>query len=165
MPIRIQRYDPVRNKAWRNSPNRPRAQCHPERVHRARGLCETCYGNWLYENSPTHRAQRQAGTKDWSDRNKAKKKKSNHAARLKRRYGLTPDQVDVMRTAQDGACAICERPVDALAIDHCHETGRVRGLLCPPCNRALGFFERFQNPTEAKWIAKAIDYLKVPTCQ
>lgn len=66
---------------------------------------------------------------------------------------------------QSGLCAICRKPeastdglsgkVRQLAIDHCHETGRVRGLLCNSCNRGLGLF---QDNTEL--LARAVLYLK-----
>lgn len=65
-------------------------------------------------------------------------------ARLKR-YGLTPEDYDRMVTEQDSRCAICLKPGETdpsslmrLGVDHDHVTGRVRGLLCRPCNRAVG---------------------------
>jgi len=55
------------------------------------------------------------------------------------KYGLTPEQWDAMYEGQRGRCAICkEIPKQSLQVDHCHTTGEVRGLLCPPCNRAIG---------------------------
>lgn len=81
-------------------------------------------------------------------------------ARIKRRYGLSLDEVAAMREAQGGACKICKATDKKLAIDHCHETGRVRGLLCLSCNRCLGFFERFRKASERAWVAAAIKYLE-----
>lgn len=60
--------------------------------------------------------------------------------RFKNRYGITPAQYDVWFAHQGGACALCGSPPGskALCVDHDHETGRVRGLLCLQCNSALG---------------------------
>jgi len=57
---------------------------------------------------------------------------------LKRRYGITPEQYDLMLERQGGGCAICGRlpkPGRRLAVDHDHATKRVRGLLCFQCNK------------------------------
>lgn len=52
-----------------------------------------------------------------------------------RRYGLTPAQYDSLVARQRGACALCSvRPPYRLLVDHDHSTGRVRGVLCRPCN-------------------------------
>lgn len=59
------------------------------------------------------------------------------------RYGLRPEDYDVMFEQQKGLCAVCGQPPDEdefLNIDHDHETGEVRGLLCRPCNTGLGCF-------------------------
>lgn len=60
--------------------------------------------------------------------------------RLKK-YGVTKDQYESMMVAQDGKCAICEDEqwLD-LRVDHCHDSKRVRGLLCSTCNTGLGLF-------------------------
>lgn len=57
-----------------------------------------------------------------------------------RRYGKTIEDYDVTIAAQNGCCALCLRPPKnkRLAWDHCHETGRIRGLLCVGCNGHLG---------------------------
>lgn len=58
-----------------------------------------------------------------------------------RRYGLTEEEYAGLLAAQDGRCAGCrttEPGVKGWCVDHCHETGRVRSLLCSPCNTALG---------------------------
>lgn len=89
----------------------------------------------------------------WNDRNKDKVRLSMakfiisggaRAARLKKRYGVSLDEYDALHVAQDGCCAICKAPKPGgkysfLHVDHDHETGKVRGLLCTNCNRALGY--------------------------
>ena len=53
-------------------------------------------------------------------------------------YGLTDDAFKRMKEAQNNRCALCNRKVK-LVVDHCHHTGRIRGLLCYRCNTGLGF--------------------------
>jgi hypothetical protein len=61
---------------------------------------------------------------------------------LKKKYGITPEKYDKMLSEQDYKCYICHTHEDkldrSLAVDHCHKTGKVRGLLCGNCNRFLG---------------------------
>lgn len=59
---------------------------------------------------------------------------------IKGRYGITRDQYIDMMLAQDFRCPICTRPVEAdrWVVDHCHSTGKVRGLLDQSCNTFLG---------------------------
>jgi hypothetical protein len=55
-----------------------------------------------------------------------------------RTYGVTPDQFDAMMLRQAGCCAICQEPMGIPAVDHDHDTGKVRGLLCRRCNTGIG---------------------------
>lgn len=72
--------------------------------------------------------------------------KMNRTNHLKRSYGIAEEQYDKMFKRQQGKCLICQQEetslwrgtVRRLAIDHCHKTGKVRGLLCQRCNMALG---------------------------
>ena len=74
---------------------------------------------------------------------------------LKRQFGLTVEQYEAMVAAQDGKCAMCKKApkskagrhakTAALAVDHCHKTGKVRKLLCASCNLSLGWFERYRE--------------------
>lgn len=57
------------------------------------------------------------------------------------RYKITRAEYLEMVNRQAGCCAICDRPTTPLCVDHCHSTGRVRGLICDPCNVGLGRFE------------------------
>lgn len=63
---------------------------------------------------------------------------------IRSKYGLSLHDYNTMLSAQDGKCAICGSDgaslKDGLCVDHCHTSGKVRGLLCAPCNKGLGFF-------------------------
>lgn len=72
---------------------------------------------------------------------------------LRRKYGMTEADYAVMKSAQGGKCAICAEPGE-LCVDHCHATGRIRGLLCRSCNLALGYLRDDPNR-----LLSAIDYL------
>lgn len=61
--------------------------------------------------------------------------------RLARQYGLTESELEAMRARQGGRCAICGQEQKFLNIDHDHVSGKVRGLLCKPCNLGLGHFK------------------------
>lgn len=81
-------------------------------------------------------------------------------ARLRSRYGITRDEYNAMLEVQDGRCAICGKEGggsrgNMLDVDHDHETGKVRGLLCRACNTALGIVER------PEWLVKAFAYLGI----
>jgi hypothetical protein len=101
-----------------------------------------------------------AANKDkWKDYNKDAKPK-----RRKRdifsKYGLTAEQVDDMLASQGGKCAICLTPdpggrYGTFHIDHCHTTGKVRGLLCHSCNTSLGHFK-----DDAAVIRRAANYVE-----
>lgn len=75
---------------------------------------------------------------------------------MQTKYGITPDDYDRMLEQQGWVCAICGSPPPPskrrLHIDHDHETGKVRGLLCTRCNTALGWFEK-HNGRAAEYLA------------
>lgn len=75
---------------------------------------------------------------------------------LKRRYGITVEQYREMYDLQDGRCAICRnlQPGKHFAVDHCHATGIIRGLLCNKCNSGLA---NFRDDIEA--LEAAASYL------
>lgn len=61
---------------------------------------------------------------------------------LKKTYGIDIEQYNAILLLQDSSCAICKKHSSnferSLAVDHCHSSGKVRGLLCINCNRAVG---------------------------
>ena len=72
------------------------------------------------------------------------RKLADRAGHLKRKFGISIDQFQEMLTNQGGGCAICEAPPPengSLHVDHDHETGEVRGLLCFSCNGGIGQFQ------------------------
>lgn len=79
---------------------------------------------------------------------------ANQASKA-RQYGLTVTQYRSLLDEHGGACAICGATVEILHIDHCHRSGEVRGLLCPPCNLGLGNFG-----DDTARMLRAIAYLK-----
>ena len=70
------------------------------------------------------------------------------------RYGITAQEYRVLYEAQEGLCLVCRSHHEVLHVDHCHDTNRVRGLLCGTCNRGLGLF--YDNP---ELLQRAADYL------
>ena len=75
---------------------------------------------------------------------------------LMRKYGITVDEYDRILSKRGGVCKICSKSSQgiSLAVDHDHQTGRIRGILCENCNRGLGMFK--DSPM---LLAEAIKYL------
>lgn len=105
------------------------------------------------------RARRREYMRQWraSDRNRER------VYKMRSRYGIGPDDYERMHAEQEGLCAICREPetarhasgaTKALSVDHCHDTGRVRGLLCHRCNRVLGLLNE-----DRALLTAATDYL------
>lgn len=88
--------------------------------------------------------------------------KAERRMRVCEKYGMTVDDFDELLKKQGGTCAICGkkqkngRKHENLSIDHCHTTGKVRGLLCRKCNLGLGLFG---DTTDG--VQKALDYLMI----
>jgi hypothetical protein len=88
--------------------------------------------------------------KKWADghRSPSVNAKARRERRIKHRYGITVAEYNALLAAQEGKCAICKQlPGEnvrahwggKLSIDHDHQTGTVRGLLCNDCNVAVGY--------------------------
>lgn len=109
------------------------------------------------EWSRLNRVRHLALARAWCARNPDKVRAKNRKRHLRVNYGLTVGEYDTMLAAQGGVCAICLRPPNGrrLAVDHCHATGAVRGLLHGTCNAGLGQF----NDDPAK-MRQAADYVE-----
>ena len=83
--------------------------------------------------------------KERYDKNKEYYELSNRNARFKRIYGITLDEYNLMVTEREGCCDICGKHYTIegknLAVDHCHTTDKVRGLLCFRCNIGIGYLQ------------------------
>ena len=93
-----------------------------------------------------------------------KSKEQIRRTRLKHSYGITLEEYNKMFIEQGGVCDICKNPqtvqnfkgiTSSLAVDHDHNTGKIRGLLCSNCNTGIGFFEE-----DEKRILKVLEYLR-----
>lgn len=92
-------------------------------------------------------------------RNKVTKAENMRRFKLKTKFDLSVEEYDEMYEEQNGLCAICFEPEiegRRLAVDHDHETGQLRRLLCNRCNRMLGFAKE-----SIEILQNAIDYLTV----
>lgn len=108
-----------------------------------------------YANDQAYRDQQRLKAKEWQEAHPQKRK----AQRIKK-FGITLDEFNQLLKDQDGKCAICgysdrSNPNFFPVVDHDHETGKVRGLLCMNCNQAIGKFKDDLNI-----IKSAISYLE-----
>lgn len=94
----------------------------------------------------------------------SKKYRENNKDKIKERklkffFGITLEEYEKINNSQNKACAICGFICSVgnyLAVDHCHRTGAIRGLLCNQCNLGIGNFK-----DDKKLLENAISYLKL----
>ncbi|ERR1700677_3375205 len=113
--------------------------------------------------NPVRLAKMASGEADAAQLHAASVAKRRHS--LKKTFGISLEQFNMMLEQQNGVCAICKQPETAkngwnsktrfLAVDHCHSTGKIRGLLCTQCNQGLGNFR-----DDAARMKAAIHYLE-----
>ena len=125
---------------------------------------------WVARNPEKHRAYtekyRQANWPAIREKRRLQRRKDRELGlsnqwiwSLRNKYGIEPEDYLAMVARQNGKCAICRRESPRsssrrLFVDHCHSTGRVRGLLCSPCNSAIGLLRE-----DAKLFYNAVRYL------
>jgi predicted methyltransferase len=111
----------------------------------------------IKNKNPNSLAKARERQRKWAASNPEKAFITMQNARLAK-YGIDLAKRSEMSINQDHKCKICGKPEDLqtkkMAVDHCHETGKVRGLLCDPCNRGLGLF--YDNP---ETLLKAANYI------
>lgn len=103
-----------------------------------------------------------ARTKDWIRKNTAKRNYQTWTYSIKRNYGITPEEFTSLLISQGCRCGVCGGDFIAegghsfgLSVDHCHDTGDVRGLLCSECNFMLG--KGADDPTR---LRRGADYIQ-----
>ena len=136
-----------KGKGWRLKPSPRKKRCSSCRL-----LQLIKHFNQRGESSDGYRGQCKKCL------NKRGRNASDRKRYLKRKYGITVEQYDLILKKQGACCAICggiNPNGQRLAIDHDHKTGHVRGLLCSKCNRGLGKFE-----DSIQLLQAAINYLK-----
>lgn len=108
--------------------------------------CKTCRKGWKSEERKEYHKNRYHDNKDnylnWT---------------YQRHYGITLEEYNTMLENQNGVCSICNKECSSgrrLSVDHNHETGAIRSLLCGNCNKGLGCFQ--DNPD---LLLKSIEYL------
>ena len=112
----------------------------------------------------SRRFQKRSNDKNkWDAMCKPCKSAYHHANRLKKIFGITAEDYHRMLEMQNYGCAICKnKPRNyRLAVDHCHKTGKIRGLLCKRCNHDLLGAAYDSIPM----LARAISYLEAPPAQ
>lgn len=90
-------------------------------------------------------------------RNSPEAKDARRNQLLQKNFGITLEKYREMLSLQNGLCAICfgTEELRMLAVDHCHKTGKIRGLLCRYCNQALGIMK-----DDVERMLRAVEYLK-----
>lgn len=131
-------YRAYRTSTKKNRLRKP-ATCHPDRPHVGLGLCGPCYGQ---QHRKTHKEDYLLSARRYN---------------LKKSYGLSEEDYHKMYDSQQGICPICESHFERwfLGVDHSHETGKIRDLLCQQCNSGLGCY---QDSVET--MKKAVAYLE-----
>lgn len=107
------------------------------------------YQDWSKEN----RERANEISRDYRSRQKVKPE--YRYLTLARRYGETPTFYKEMEAQQEGLCLTCGQEAKPLVVDHCHTTGKVRGMLCRRCNSCLGLVG--ENP---EVLENMMSYLK-----
>lgn len=117
---------------------------HPDKPNGGGGMCKNCYDKRYYGR--------------YYERKRKYSKLHNREYHL-RDYNISPQQYEEMLKQQNNCCAICLRHKECFkrnfSIDHCHLTGKVRGLLCISCNAAIGSLN-----DDPSIIKRALTYLE-----
>lgn len=121
---------------------------------------------WNKGTSQRTREHLNENARNWVNKNKERRRLQGRKSFLMKTFGISMEDFDLMAAKQNYKCAICQmvpeikidsrgRTIETLCIDHDHKTGKMRALLCRPCNSALGLFK--DNTITVK---NAVQYLE-----
>lgn len=131
------------------------------------GTCNDAARAWRAANKDRVKAQnlawRTARTpEELSAYGKEAYRRHRRAHHINKKFGMSTEQYEAMLIAQGNHCALCpkpDRPDKRLAVDHDHETGKIRALLCDCCNRGLGLFD--DDPVRLRAAAEYLEAHKL----
>jgi hypothetical protein len=105
-------------------------------------LCRPCYSKKVNKR---YLSQRAIYSKKRREANPELFRKRQRATSLKRLYGMSENDYQKLLILQNGQCGLCGKFSNSkrLSVDHCHQTGKIRGLVCPSCNFLLGYIEKY----------------------
>lgn len=127
----------------------PRANAWTNRIRDGKRQCTAC-GQWIQLMDFYVHITKKTNRKNYDSRCNDCRKLEMVARRLK----ISVEEYRSRVIAANGVCAICGDAFKRASVDHCHKTGRVRGVLCGPCNNGLGHFK-----DSAVRLRAAADYL------
>lgn len=149
------------------------ATCHAESAYYAKGMCKNCYMRQFRKSHPEWALYNQVYAREWRQqaenriRDSAYRKKyradpakverireRGRKSSRRQKYGLTDDAYKSLLEAHNYQCAICF-DIEVLCVDHNHETGKVRGILCARCNSGIGMLR-----DSLLLVQKASEYLE-----
>jgi len=143
--------EPLEKWFHKNCTNKDKLSCQCKK-------CVAIYKARRYKKDVKYKANLYAANKRYKQTKKGKERQRVlNRKRTTETYGLTPMDYNRMWVKQKGCCAICGRHQDEfkrkLAIDHNHETGQVRGLLCTRCNTLV------EGVADKNFMQSALEYL------
>jgi len=126
----------------------------------SRKVCKECYRKaskkYKLANAEECSRKHKEYMKHWNANRTESQRNKMADNRLKKQYGISLNEYNLMKSAQGNKCAICGNiPKETLQVDHCHKTGFVRGLLCRGCNSGIGGLR-----DDIKILRSAIKYLE-----
>jgi hypothetical protein len=142
-----------KNKQWRGeNAESIKAKSAESRMRNKAVISER--GKAYYE---ANKEKLKAGARNWRTLNRGAHNVTKSRNRLLRVYGITVEQYEEQFRTQGERCVCGREPSEGrrLAVDHCHQSGKVRGLLCQQCNTALGKMD--DSPQKMRFFA---DYLE-----